>query len=246
MQISGCEELRPWRTTTCAVPPSTSIDTPMFWTVQRGSPSGVVSTGIVIAPAADRSIVATRLGLEPEGSERTASTVPATRTAITPAAITQVSCRRVTLGVRVPRLGRFRPPLPFRKRSRLRLRASLPLLRYVAASAMVQERKRGRPPIIRPAERPSRGDVSVCRAAAGSARRCEAGAGDQAADPERAREKGEDDHGSRWESATPGLGAFPGVDGERAGVAVPTGAVGDAPLAHAEEEEYDCRSDECR
>jgi len=86
----------------------------------------------------------------------------------------------------------------------------------------------------------------VCRAAAGSARRCEDGAGDQAADPERAREKGEDDHGSRWESATPGLGAFPGEDGERAGVAVPTGAVGDAPLADAEEEKHHCRPEESR
>jgi hypothetical protein len=91
----------------------------MFWTVQRGTASGVVSTGIVISPAADRSVVAIRLGLEPEGSEeRTASTAPAIRTAITSVAITQVVCRRVILGIRVPRLGRFGPPPPFRKRSR--------------------------------------------------------------------------------------------------------------------------------
>ena len=100
-----------WRTTTVAIPPSTSIDTPMFWTVQRGSASGVVSTGIVISAAADRSIVAIRLGLEPEGSEgRTASTAPAIRTAITPVAITQVSRRRAIPGIRVARLGRFGPP----------------------------------------------------------------------------------------------------------------------------------------
>jgi hypothetical protein len=60
--------------------------------VQRGSASGVVTTDTVVSRAADCSVVATRRGEEPEGSEeRTASTVAATSTAITPAAINDVS-----------------------------------------------------------------------------------------------------------------------------------------------------------
>lgn len=81
--------------TTLAVPPSTSIDTPMFWAVQRGSASAVVCTGIAVPRAADSSVVAVSIGAEPKGLEEwTASIMPATRTAITPTAITQVSCRR--------------------------------------------------------------------------------------------------------------------------------------------------------
>jgi hypothetical protein len=56
-----------------------------FWTVQRGSPSGVASTGIVTSPAADRSVAVSRLGEDADGSdERMVSTAAATRITATP------------------------------------------------------------------------------------------------------------------------------------------------------------------
>jgi hypothetical protein len=51
----------------------------MFWAVQRGSPSGVVTTANVAFPA-DRSVAVSRLGEDADGSdERMASTAAATR-----------------------------------------------------------------------------------------------------------------------------------------------------------------------
>jgi hypothetical protein len=90
----------------------------MFWAVQRGSASAVVSTGTAVSRAADSSADAVWIGGEPEGlEERTASTVPATKIAITPTAITQVSCRRVIhCGYECYASEGSGPP-PFRKRS---------------------------------------------------------------------------------------------------------------------------------
>jgi hypothetical protein len=65
----------------------------MFWVVQRGSGSYFISAALV--RAADGSVAA-RLD---DSEERTVSTVPATNTAITPAAIPQVSrLRAISVG----------------------------------------------------------------------------------------------------------------------------------------------------
>jgi hypothetical protein len=118
-----------------AVPPRTSIESARFWTVQRGSDSGVVTAASVVFPA-DRSVAFSRLGDDADGSvERMASTVPATRTAITPLAITQVSRARVILGVRAPDFGKSSRPQGSLSLERLCLhRISNPLARCDAAS----------------------------------------------------------------------------------------------------------------
>jgi hypothetical protein len=56
----------------------------MFWTVQRGSDSGVVTPASVVFPA-DRPVAVSPLGDEADGSdERMASTAPAPRITATP------------------------------------------------------------------------------------------------------------------------------------------------------------------
>jgi hypothetical protein len=95
--------------------PSTSIETPMCWAVQRGSDLGVVSTGSAVSRAADCCVVVSRLEDDAHGSDdRTASTVPATRTAITPVTITQVSRPRVISRRTSAKPRKVQPSEPFR------------------------------------------------------------------------------------------------------------------------------------
>jgi hypothetical protein len=93
----------------------------MFWTVQRGSASAVVSTGIAVSRAADRSVVAARLGEDADGSdERMASTAAATRYGQAAYDEPGEAGSQHLMRVRSASARRFLPP-PFRKRSGLDL-----------------------------------------------------------------------------------------------------------------------------
>ena len=139
-----------WRTTTCAVPPSTSIDTPMFWAVQRGSATGLARGNRHLSRYRPlRRHHPARAGAWLGGADGIDGA--SDRTAITPAAITQVSRRRVILGIRVPRLGRFGPPPPARKgmasgQSRYSGTASLFLPATVPRRGYRRRREGGSPP----------------------------------------------------------------------------------------------------